>query len=243
MVGAVGLDAEARVRKVLGGRRIDATLLAVVDAPTYRWHARNAHGGNIEIGSEDGIYDAWQPELPAGFTGCAFIGSMRPRLQVDIAARLEAELIAADAMQSYASSGLLDVEELVQLCDWFFCNRGELNLLAHGVEPETFREQRSLQGLCLKAGAEGTTIYTDQAVLHVPALTSHPVLDTTGAGDALAGAFLARWVLSGRRHDALEDALAHGIACASIAIEDIGLRSLARATPTELAERVAEVTR
>jgi hypothetical protein len=39
----------------------------------------------------------------------------------------------------------------------------------------------------------------------------------------------------------LRDALEHGVALASITIEDVGLRALRRATPETLAERLTEV--
>ena len=52
---------------------------------------------------------------------------------------------------------------------------------------------------------------------------------------------LAAWLEAGGGPDAIRDALAHGIACASLAISAIGLRGLAEATPDDLAERVAEV--
>jgi sugar/nucleoside kinase (ribokinase family) len=80
---------------------------------------------------------------------------------------------------------------------------------------------------------------TEDEDIAVPALTSHPVIDTTGAGDALAAGFLARRLTA---PDAgLRDALEHGVACASITIEDVGLRALRRATPEQLSARIGEV--
>ena len=85
------------------------------------------------------------------------------------------------------------------------------------------------------------TAYTDGRPLGLKALRSHPVVDTTGAGDAVAGATLARWLETGGAADGLLDALEWGLACASIAIEGIGLRALATATRAELEARVDEV--
>jgi sugar/nucleoside kinase (ribokinase family) len=75
----------------------------------------------------------------------------------------------------------------------------------------------------------------------VPALADHPVLDTTGAGDAVAGGMLARWISTGGQRGALLDALAYGVACASLTIESIGIRGIASATPRLLRARLAEV--
>jgi sugar/nucleoside kinase (ribokinase family) len=67
------------------------------------------------------------------------------------------------------------------------------------------------------------------------------VVDTTGAGDALAGGMLARWLSTGGQPAGLQDALIWGVACASITISAIGVKGLAKATRQELDERVAEV--
>jgi sugar/nucleoside kinase (ribokinase family) len=66
-------------------------------------------------------------------------------------------------------------------------------------------------------------------------------VDTTGAGDALAGGTLARWLSTGGLTSGLQDALVWGVACASITISAVGVKGIAKATPEQLAERVREV--
>ncbi len=85
--------------------------------------------------------------------------------------------------------------------------------------------------LSSKAGTSGLAAYTEYGVLKIPALTERPVVDTTGAGDALAGGMLARWLSTGGQPGGrLQDALVWGIACASITISAIGVKGIARAT-------------
>ena len=84
-------------------------------------------------------------------------------------------------------------------------------------------------------------MWTAAGSCHLGALSGHPVVDVTGAGDALAGGMLAAWAESGGDPGELRRALAHGIACASLAISTVGLGGLAAATPADLAERVAAV--
>src|SRR5256885_15028750 len=89
LVAPVGRDAEARVRALLGGRpRIDLAGLAVVDAATYRWFADAHAGRNVDLGSQDSIYDRWSPSIPPGYRGWAFVGPMRPDRQLEAAPRL-----------------------------------------------------------------------------------------------------------------------------------------------------------
>jgi sugar/nucleoside kinase (ribokinase family) len=90
-------------------------------------------------------------------------------------------------------------------------------------------------------GSQGLAAYIDDGVVRVPAITGRPAVDTTGAGDALAGGMLARWLSTGGQRGGLQDALVWGVACASITISAIGVKGIAKATQQELSQRVAEV--
>jgi len=222
VVAPVGLDGAKRVAQAFSGRRIDTELLQILDTPTYRWRAHQEHGRNVDLGSKDNIYDSWAPSLPAGFHGWAFVGSMRPDRQAQLMRMLGgAELLAADAMLSYVHSRPPEVRDVLGRAGWFFCNQEEFAALG-GKDPDEFRRQWWLQGLVVKAGALGLVAYTEDRVVRVPAVTDRPVVDTTGAGDALAGGMLARWLSTGGLRDGLQDALVWGVACASITISSIG---------------------
>lgn len=239
----VGRDAEARLRKALAGRPIDTAGLDVVDAPTYRWTARQEHGRNVDLGSSDRIYDEWHPRLPDGFGGWAFVGSMRPDRQAEAMRGLHhlARLLAADAMLSYVTSQPREANDVLSRASWFFCNEEEFAALGGGSQAEEFRRRWWLDGLVVKSGARGVTAQTADGRVHVPALLDHPAFDTTGAGDAVAGGMLARWLSTGGQRGGLQDAMVCGVACASLAIEAIGIRGIASATPKLLEQRMAEV--
>ena len=241
VVAAVGIDDVERVSAAIGARPIDVGLMDVLDSPTYRWRARQEQGRNIDRGSRDGIYDHWRPRLPEDFHGWTFAGSMRPERQAEIVAGLhDSKLLAADAMLSYVRAEPARAREVLRQVSWYFCNEEELAAL-DGRDPQDFRRLWSLDGLVVKAGPGGMTAYMDLGSIHVPALEAHPVVDTTGAGDAAAAGMLAHWLQSDGDDRAIEDSLVWGVACASITIEDIGLRSIARATPVQLEARVDEV--
>jgi sugar/nucleoside kinase (ribokinase family) len=123
---------------------------------------------------------------------------------------------------------------------WFFCNEEEFAALG-GADAEEFRRQWWLDGLVVKSGPGGVTANTADGRLHVPALLDHPAFDTTGAGDAVAGGMLARWLSTGGQRSGLQDALVCGVACASLTIEAIGVRGIASATPHLLEQRMSEV--
>lgn len=244
IVAPVGRDAEEPVRRLLAERPVGIDGLSVLDLPTYRWSARQHLGSNLDRGGSDSIYDGWDPEPPAGYDGWAFIGSMRPDKQARAANALRdgARLLAGDSMRSYVSSRPREAEQFLGACGWFFANEEELLALG-GIpgEPLEFLSRWGLDGLVVKAGAAGSTIWTSTGSHHQGALGSRPVIDVTGAGDALAGGMLARWLEIGGGPADLGEALAHGVACASLAISEVGLRGLARATPADLEERVSEL--
>ena len=237
----VGRDAADLATKAFEGRPIDTSLLKVVDAPTYRWRARQKHGRNLDLGSADSIYDKWEPAVPPDFAGWAFVGSMRPDRQAQAMKALHtAQLLTADAMLSYVRDRTQDAKDVLGRSGWYFCNQEEFAALG-GTDPEEFRRRWWLDGLVLKAGRDGVTAHTADGSLHVPALPRHPAFDSTGAGDAVAGGMLARWLTTGGQRASLHDALVCGVACASLTIESIGVRGIASATPKLLGERMAEV--
>lgn len=241
VVGPVGRDSVDRVSRAFQGRPVDSSALDVLDVPTYRWTAHQEHGRNVDMGSRDAIYDQWEPTVPADFTGWAFVGSMRPDRQAQVMKQLHsARLLAADAMLSYVKEQTPEAKDVLKRAAWYFCNEEEFAALG-GSDPEQFRRQWWLDGLVVKSGANGITAQTADGSIHVPALPGHPAFDTTGAGDAVAGGMLARWLSTGAQRSGLEDALVCGVACASLTIEAIGVRGIASATPKLLKQRMAEV--
>lgn len=241
LVAGVGRTDEEAVREVVAGRPIDLAGLDVVDAQTFRWHARHVGHGNQDLGREDSIYRLWRPRLPAQARGWAFAGSMLPDLQLDFLQQAGSlDLRASDAMLSYTRSAPVAARAVVGASSWYFANADELRALGGEPRgPEAFRAAHGLDGLCVKAGPAGARVVTATEDVHVPALSSRAVVDTTGAGDALAAGFLARRLSA--PETGLREALEYGVACASITIEDVGLRSLRRATPADLAARLREV--
>jgi len=96
---------------------------------------------------------------------------------------------------------------LVQGVDIFFPNLDEGRVLTGEHQPEHVMHAllRHFPVVALKLGADGAMAGTRGTVVHHPGFTV-PVVDTTGAGDAFAAAFVVTWLA---RHDlatALEEA-------------------------------------
>ena len=241
VVAPVGKDGAKAVARIFSGRPIDVEWLQILDAPTYRWRARQTHGRNVDLGSKDNIYDSWEPALPDAYDGWAFVGSMRPDRQAQVMKMLGgAQLLAADSMLSYVQAQPPEARDVLRRAGWFFCNQEEFAALG-GEDPEHFRRQWWLHGLVLKAGADGLTAYVDDGAVRVPALIDRPAIDTTGAGDALAGGMLARWLSTGGQRGGLQDALMWGVACASITVTAVGVKGIARATLQDVQARVKDL--
>jgi sugar/nucleoside kinase (ribokinase family) len=78
-----------------------------------------------------------------------------------------------------------------------------------------------------KRGADGARLHGDAAVVDVPAVAT-TVVDTTGAGDALAGAFLAALAAGRSPLDALRDAVPYAARC----VATVGALPAAGAQPS-----------
>jgi sugar/nucleoside kinase (ribokinase family) len=80
-------------------------------------------------------------------------------------------------------------------------------------------------------GPDGAACVTQAGIVEEPAYAGAPVIDPTGAGDALAGGFLGFCARAGRDDDAVfTDALKEGVRCAADAIASFGVDALRAGT-------------
>ncbi|MFZ0218447.1 MAG: PfkB family carbohydrate kinase [Candidatus Dormiibacterota bacterium] len=235
VVAPIGHDAASYVRGVLTRPRIDLAGLCELDAPTYRWFAADTEGGNVELGTQDSIYDVWEPRPPAGYRGWAFCGSMRADRQLQAVSALGgAGLLAADAMRSYVDAAPEAARHVLERADCYFGNEEELAALGC-VTPATFRARWNFRLLVVKRGPGGATLYTADGSHHEEAIHTLGVADSTGAGDCLAGVMLARWLELGGSPDRLPEALRWGVAAATIGISAVGVDAISKATREDVA--------
>ena len=117
-------------------------------------------------------------------------------------------------------------EALLGLCDPLIVNEGEaLALLDRTIEqidgPADLAERVGgwARSAVVTLGAAGAVVAAGYDVVHVAA-ERVPVVDTTGAGDALAGALAAALA----RGDDLQSAVRRGVAAGTAAVTHIGAR-------------------
>jgi len=105
--------------------------------------------------------------------------------------------------------------------DYLFPNREEALLITHADSTEQAANRLldcGVKNVLLKLGAEGCLVASRDQLVKVPAYPVSPVVDTTGAGDAFAGGFLAA-TLQGC---SLLEAVEVGQAAAAIVITHLG---------------------
>ena len=92
--------------------------------------------------------------------------------------------------------------------------------------------------MVIKLGEEGSLVFdaANNRLAHIPVYPAH-VRDTTGAGDAYCGGFLAGYMLTG---DPLK-AAQYGTVSASYIVEAVGALATQQPTLTQAQERLAVV--
>jgi len=235
--GIVGADHAAAFLELLRGPRLSTEGLVVSDLPTFRWHARHDFDRWVAVDtfSDEGCDPTWRPRLPAEAARAEvlFLASMSPALQREVLAQSGARLVGADSMTDYTGPEREAVRDVVHASDVLFLNRSELASLT-GAPITTWREEAiamcgvgRLRAVVVKAGPKGASLVTADGVISLPPAPTAQVVDPTGAGDALAGGFLAACAAAERDDDAyFATALESGLRCAAAAISHFGVAGL-----------------
>jgi ribokinase len=144
---------------------------------------------------------------------------------VDLAKSLDLEIVL-----NLAPFGVLP-REVLSKTDLLIVNQLEaeslLNRALDDPMDEIMKDIYSYgpSSVILTQGKEGSDYYDGQKYFHTPAYLVEAV-DTTGAGDAYIGAFIAHRISGG----AIEESLKRASACASLTIQKVGVH---QAIPTD----------
>jgi ribokinase len=186
--------------------------------------------GNIVIYGTKGVAETLEPnevdEEIIADSKVLHIASLRPDTSLKAAkiAKESGVLVSWDPGRRLAKLGIERLSDLLSNVDIVFLNRLEAKTLTGLDVPEAAKviSERGPQWVVVKLGAEGALFYSRKGVRKFPALKAPRVVDTTGAGDALAAATLLR-VAQG---DNIEDALKYGMVVASVKVSRLGSHNL-----------------
>jgi sugar/nucleoside kinase (ribokinase family) len=182
-------------------------------------------------------------ELPAGMAGAGacHVAPMPLTIQAALLRRLKRrrpELLSLDPHDEYIAGHEAELLALLQDVDIFMPSRKEARLVHGRDDPEQAARAFVRAGagiVAIKLGPDGSIVCGTDGVAHqVPAVPA-AVVETTGAGDAYCGGFLAAYR---NRPDAVE-AACHGAVSASFAVERRGAVALVDIEPKEAQRRLA----
>lgn len=138
-------------------------------------------------------------------SGIVFLGnlasvSVAERTKFMKSVRSETNVLAANFGSQECESGVSKLKSLIEAVDVLFLNKYEFADLI-GVKPESLDLNKNmltqlgcaLPLLVITNGADGSYAYTAQNVYSQPASRVSRVVDTSGAGDAFAAAFLVKY--------------------------------------------------
>lgn len=130
-------------------------------------------------------------------------------------------MVCADMTRRKNGETAASMKDFFKHIDYLFCNLEEGALLTGKTEPEAIADVLFEQGakhVLVKLGAQGCYIKSNILTRYFKAYHNSKVLDTTGAGDTFAGAFIH--ALS--QNTSLDDCIRFANAAASICVENRG---------------------
>lgn len=253
LVSAVGEDFPREWMLALERAGVDTRLVGRVPGPSFRWEARYEEGleQRRTLDLRMNAFAALSPsDIPLG-AACLMLAALSPALSAEVLSRMrEAErdggrrsLVACDTMEHWLRAGRETFIASLGGVDLLFVNEEEARLLTGSARPlEAARKVMALgpRYVVVKGGGAGAVLAGPEEVVTVPAWTLARPVDTTGAGDALAGGLLGSVAVRGAEPDL--PALAFGVAAASAACESFGPWRLLEMGLGELEERAAWVS-
>lgn len=223
IVGCIGDDEPGRfTREALLDAGVDCSALAVREGQTTVKYLLVADDGTVAVLGNEGLNEAISPDdvRAADVTrGDHLHLTNQPPATAAALAEVAAEADMTISFDPGRRAGDRDFEAVLERADVVFVTEREARSLYGTDRPEP---EDCTQLVVVTRGRDGATVYDDVGYDH----TGFDVgaVDTSGAGDAFAAGFLARW-LDGAP---IERVLPYANACGAITSERRG----ARATPS-----------
>ncbi len=236
VVARVGSDFPQGLLERLGAR-LDTRGIVQVDGGCTRFgitydETWNEQYDQIEFGVGQELVPA---DMPGPFAGARayYIALMPPEQMLSWIEHVRENdaIVGGDTNAVFIHPQREACVKVARGVDVFFPNHKEATLLTGEENPETaalkLAEHTSV--VAVKDGANGAYIAHDGRVIHLPGFHVD-VIDTTGAGDAFAGAFMASYA----KHGDVERAGWEANATASFNVRRLGTRGLEKLDEGEL---------
>ncbi len=250
VVGVIGDDYPSEQLAFLEDREVDLSGIETVPGESFRWAGRYTHdlSSPETLETRLGVFAEFHPRIPAEFRSpeFLFLGNIDPRLQLEVLEQVQStRLVACDTMNYWIEGSRDDLMTLLGRVDLLMANDGEIRQLAgqaNLVSATRWVQEHGPSRVVVKKGEHGAILFHDEEIFFVPGYPLENLNDPTGAGDSFAGGFLGSLHGSGELTDgALRRAAVFGSALGSFAVEDFGVRRLARLSREEVADRVREL--
>ena len=249
VVAVVGEDFPAHHYAVLAGLGIDLTSLERAKGATFRWSGEYAQDLNTRrtLDTQLNVFADFKPRLKPhhGEIEFVFLANIHPELQSGVLDQVKKpRYVVLDTMNYWIHGSRDALEKTLARVDAVLLNDEEARLLSDHTN--LYSAARAVLNMgpslvVVKKGEHGAMLVSQDFVLVVPAFPLESVSDPTGAGDAFAGGFVGylSTCKDPRHPESLRAAAAHGVVCASFAVESFSLTRLAEATREEIDTRLA----
>ena len=130
-----------------------------------------------------------------------------------LAAKRNGARIVLDGSSKYDDPSRVKI--LYDLADGLFINQTDYQRLKENSpkEPKEIIFENGGEFICITKGSEGSLLYLKEREIFMPSLSGVEVIDSTGAGDAFAGCFLACLIEGMSYEKALNYATVNGAYC------------------------------
>jgi sugar/nucleoside kinase (ribokinase family) len=214
----------------------------------YEFDLNTAHTDDTQLN----VFGDFAPKLSPASRDCdvLFLANIQPDLQREVREQCKrARLVAMDSMNLWIETARDSLVQTISGVDALLLNDTELRMLTE--QPNLVRAAREVMSwgpklVVAKQGEYGSALFHGDEFFALPAYPLEDVVDPTGAGDSFAGGFLgyvAAHPDEELEHDLLRRAMAYGTALASFNVSEFGTERVARLTPEEITERVADLQR
>ena len=251
IVSVAGLDAKKQL-DLLTQRNIDTRGLQIVMGKTLQWHGyyeydmNEAHTTKTELN----CFGSFNPVIPEEYrkSRFVFIGSIEPRLQVQVTKQLESpEFVVLDTKDFWIEKDRKSLLEAIKHTTVLLLNEWEARHLFDTPNLQKAAKEALKLGpsyVIIKKGEHGSLLFSDSVYFVAPSYPLETLIDPTGAGDSYAGALMGWLSTQGKVTEPnLRKAMIYAAVVASFTVEDFGLRKLNSITTQEIEKRYQEIKR